>query len=287
MKSIIDWLFDLVSNFRVHIVILSIIGMMLVAIIFKTLLAALIFFIPLFYALLPLHSWRLSKNILHSNNNNAFEICSFNIEWNATEHTQSLNFIKDSQADIVVLQEVPQSLTSTIAEYKTIFPSQLGEGHSHVMVLSKHPLQLVEYLPWPGKFQERALHVICNVNGMSLHIFAIHVQVTRSWKQISLRDQQINTLVEKLNEIDQPVLVIGDFNAATGSNLLRDIERRTQMRNSESLLNYNSTWPAKAGVLGIQLDHIFSNEQIKLSMPELGPTLDSDHRPISVKFSFS
>ena len=155
-----------------------------------------------------------------------------------------------------------------------------------MMVLARHELEFIEYLPWPGKFQKRALHVICKLEGQSVHIFAIHFQVTRSWKQLSLRNEQIMTLLKHLNNVKGAILLVGDFNAGTASNVLRKIENDLGLTSETSLLNYKRTWPSKAGVLGIQLDHFYHNDIVVLTDLELGPMLDSDHRPICSKLSF-
>ena len=287
MKLIIYWLLDLLSNFRLHIAVLSLIGILLFAVVIDSALIAALFSIPFLFASLPVNSWWKCDNRAKNNFDEAYEVGSFNIEWNASEHTQSLEYIKNSQANILVLQEVTEPLKENISQYSEMFPYQLGEGHSHVMVLSKNELELIEYLPWPGKFQQRAMHVVCKLNSKPLHILAIHLQVTRSWREVALRNQQIDTLIEKLNEIKQPVLVVGDFNAGTGSNVLRQFENRSSMCSHENLFNYKRTWPSRAGILGLQLDHFYCDTQIIMSEPMIGPVLDSDHRPISMRFIFN
>lgn len=285
MKLVISWLLDLTSNFRLHIAVLSFCIMVLTYFASSKVLAA-IFLFPFLYALFPLRSWLTSYNITQDNAEFAYQVASFNLEWNASEYLQSLDYIKNSPADIVVLQEVVAAHKSHIAEYSDYFCFQLGDGHSHVMVLSKHEAELIEVLPWPGKYQQRALHVLCKLDGKPLHIFAIHIQVTRSWHEIDLRNQQIDTLVTEVNKLDQPVLIVGDFNAGTGSNVLRQIEKRANLNSADSLTKHKSTWPSKLGVLGVQLDHIYCNQHIIMSKLHVGPVLDSDHRPISSKFNF-
>ena len=276
---------DLLSNFRLHIAILSIVGGVIAATFFHSISFVMVFLVFLLYALFPLTSWVRVKPQRLSESNQSYSICSFNIEWNAAEHKNTLEYIKLSSSDILVLQEVTAALKATINQYTDNYPYQYGEGHSHVMVLSKHELKFVEYLPWPGKFQHRAIHVTCELAGHALHIIAIHMQVTRSWRELATRDQQIATLVNYLKNIEAPVIVVGDFNAGTASNVLREIEDVSGFCNRESLLNYRATWPARAGHLGIQLDHFFY-KNVELAKPEIGPVLDSDHRPICSKFSF-
>lgn len=149
------------------------------------------------------------------------------------------------------------------------------------MIISRYELQLIEYIKWPGKFTERALHVTCSIQNCLIHLFAIHLQVTRSWHEIELRDYQINLLFESTKNYKEAVMVIGDFNAATGSRTLRTIETKLNLKTSGTLLNYRPTWPAKAGLLGIKLDHFLTSNDLTVLSQQSGPKLESDHLPVT------
>ena len=286
MKQLITWLLDLISNFRLHAIVFVLLLLVCAYVIFSNLIVNIILLLSLLFFIFPLRSWEKCQSDIGESMQTSYLIESFNIQWDSPEHSRVLEYIEKSEADILVLQEVTKSLKEVIKKYQHNYPNQIGEGHSHVMVLSKHKLEFVEFLPWPGKFQQRALHIKCLLPDEVLHILAIHLQVTRSWKQIGPRDEQIATLVEKANSINQALMVVGDFNAATGSNVLTRIENKTALVANESLLNSHATWPVRAGALGIQLDHFYVNNKLMLGTPELGPVLDSDHRPISTRFRF-
>jgi endonuclease/exonuclease/phosphatase (EEP) superfamily protein YafD len=211
----------------------------------------------------------------------SFVITSYNIQWDIDNHVRSLEFIEKCQSDIIILQEVTAEIRTIINGFKDRFPYQYGEGHSHVMIISRFEVQLIEYLEWPGKFAERALHVTCRVLDRHIHLFAIHLQVTRSLYEMELRNHQINLLFDAIKNCKESVMVIGDFNAATGSRALRAIEKKLDLKSSSSLWNYLPTWPAKVGLLGIKLDHFFTSSKLTILDQKLGPKLDSDHRPIT------
>lgn len=107
------------------------------------------------------------------------------------------------------------------------------------------------------------------------------MQVTRSWHEIELRDYQINLLSESTKNYKEAVMVIGDFNAATGSRTLRTIATKLNLKTSGTLLNYRPTWPAKAGLLGIKLDHFLTSGDLAVLSQQPGPKLESDHRPVT------
>ena len=259
MKDFCVWVQDTLSNFRAHIAIFSLLLVLLCVIFFS-------------------NSARTGQQ--------SFVVSSFNIQWNGENHENSLRYIKESKADILVLQEVTEALRSEINEYRSTFPHQLGSGHSHVMVLSKHELEFVSYLPWPGKFQNRAMHVKCNINGRCINIIGIHLQVTRTWNEIGIRDQQIATLIASVSKLTDPVAVVGDFNASVGSSVLRRIQHKTGLQSNTSLCKYLGTWPANSGLLAIQLDHCLVKAPLAVTDMALGPRLDSDHKPVTADISW-
>lgn len=281
LKSQWIWIIDLASNFRRHLLIAGIVILTMgIALSMHTsiIIAALIILI---FAAFPLTSWLEERRLFSAYTSKHFVVTSFNMQWDLDDHTCSLAFIRQCQSDIVVLQEVTAETRTVINSFKDRFPYQYGDGHSHVMIISRYELQLIEYIKWPGKFTDRALHVTCSIQNCLIHLFAINLQVTRSWHETDLRDYQINLLSESTKNYKEAVMVIGDFNAATGSRTLRTIETKLNLKTSGTLLNYRPTWPAKAGLLGIKLDHFFTSGDLTVLSQQPGPKLESDHRPVT------
>lgn len=184
MKDIITWAIDLISNFKLHLFFISFALLLLSVFLLHSIFIALISVALFVYAMFPLDSWYAKRINTGREPLKKFRICSFNIDWKASEYDKTLTYIEDLTSDIVVLQEVPASLNTHVTNLKHVFPYQCGEGHSHVMVLSKHKLTFVEYLPWPSKFQQRALHVIAELEGWRVNIFAMHLQWVQRFQKI-------------------------------------------------------------------------------------------------------
>jgi endonuclease/exonuclease/phosphatase (EEP) superfamily protein YafD len=284
MKIFCVWTLDLLSNFRTHVATISIVLILLNVVFLSNVMLTIILLMLLMVVIFPIASWSNKSNLNNvCEDNEPIFVASFNVQWNSNKHESSLKYIHQCKADILVLQEVTEEMRKVINEYQTSFPYQLGEGHSHVMILAKHKLEFVNYLSWPGKFQHRAIHAVCYLKGIKINVLAIHLQVTRTWKEIVIRDEQIETLTTTLAGVNAPALVVGDFNSGVGSTVLRKIERNTSLRSVGSLLNYLSTWPAGYGQLAIQLDHCYVNMPLAVANIKIGPRLDSDHRPIEAK----
>ena len=287
LKLRVIWFFDLISNFRRHLIVAGLAILVASYYLSGPAIMYLFAWIIFLYAIFPVSSWQLDAGKTVTDSSTQLVVTSFNIQWNTDKHNRSLEYVQQSTADIIALQEVTVKTRQFIEGLKSQFPHQLGEGHSHVMLISKYELRLVNYLEWPGKFNHRAIHAVCNLGGQNVHIIAIHLQVTRSWREIKLRDQQINTLCNTVADISEPLIVMGDFNAATGSRVLRLIEKRCDVKGRSSLLNYSPTWPAGVKILGLQLDHFFTNNLLQKIKTSRGPSLDSDHCPITAQIKFN
>ncbi len=275
------WLIDLASNFRRHLLVVGMVILAMGIALSMQIYLILASLITLMFAVLPLSSWLEKRTLFSVDTSRQFVITSFNIQWTTDNHARSLAFIEQCQADVMVLQEVTAETHIVINSFRDRFPYQYGEGHNHVMIISRYELQFIEYVKWPGKFAERALHVTCSIQDCLIHLFAIHLQNTLSWHEVERRNQQIDSLFDSIKNCKEAVMVIGDFNAATGSRVLRSIETKIDLKASSTLLNYRPTWPAKAGILGIQLEHFFASSDLIVLNQQLGPKLDSDHRPIT------
>ncbi len=284
---ILAWLYDLFSNFRLHFTVILIAGIIVNLIFIHSSAAYVIGIVGLIASIIPLSSWRENTDTSVANVTKSFQIMSFNIQWNIETHNQSLQFIQNSEADVIVLQEVTADTRNIIQTWKDKYPYQYGEGHSHVMVLSKHKMKLIQYLDWPGKFLHRALHLNCEIGGELIHIVAIHMQVTRSWKQLEQRERQMDCLTNTLNNIASPMIVIGDFNAGIGACSLRKITADAKLKGKASLLHYIPTWPSSLGMFGIQLDHVFVKGPLAIKHIRSGPRLESDHRALIAQVGFN
>ena len=273
------WLYDIASNFRRHAFVFGIV-VLLIGILFEN--GLIVVALPiLVFSIFPLSSWRYKTRLRAIQTNIQLVVTTFNLEWNNSHHKRCLDFIKNSQSDIIVLQEVTLETEAVISSFKNIFPYQYGSGHSHVMVIAKYELEFINYLQWPGKFNQRALHLTLKLDEKLINLIAIHLQVTRSWREIALRNEQIENLSKAIMNMQGEVILVGDFNANIGSRVLDVIRHKLHLNHNNSLWKFKPTWPTKVGLFGLQLDHIFTSSKVLLLEQQVGPHLESDHKPLT------
>lgn len=80
---------------------------------------------------------------------------------------------------------------------------------------------------------------------------------------------------------DQPMVLLGDFNAAPWSRRMMELERRHDLDHAPWPV---ATWPVRAGGLGIPIDHVLLGKGAKLgSLSPWGSDLGSNHRGLLAK----
>ncbi len=92
------------------------------------------------------------------------------------------------------------------------------------------------------------------------------------------RDGQLNAAVDLLWQIDDPMVVVGDYNATPWSPVLRRFAESLELHG----FNISATWPVWFGFAGIPIDHALVSEELLIGNLEVGPNIGSDHRPVVV-----
>lgn len=223
------------------------------------------------------------------------KILSWNI-WIDGYLDQVHTYLKNSTADIIALQEVAQekdgsnNIAKIVAEelgYDFIFdPTMEGELNGKIVdwgkaILSKY--KITEHKTHELSQEERrtALEATIQVNGISLHVFSVHLLHTHQ-QDNEIQTFQVENLIKVLPK--KNVLVMGDFNATPDSIVIKKMK--------ESLNNVDPksapTWSVyvkgcpvcKLSEVSTCLDYIFVSKDIKVKSFEVGNSTGSDHLPI-------
>lgn len=223
------------------------------------------------------------------------KILSWNI-WIDGYLDQVHTYLKNSNADIIALQEVTQEKdgSNNIAKivagelgYDFIFdPTMEGELNGKIVdwgkaIISRY--KITEYKAYELSQKERrtALKATIQINGTFLHVFSVHLLHTHQ------QDNEIQTLqVENLIKVlpKENVLVMGDFNATPDSKVIKKMEEYLSNADFKS----TPTWSMYAegcpvcmlAEVNTCLDYIFISKDIKVKSFEVGQSRGSDHLPI-------
>ncbi|WP_084395765.1 endonuclease/exonuclease/phosphatase family protein [Henriciella aquimarina] len=205
---------------------------------------------------------------------------------------QTVHAFTESGADIVALIEAaPHKFTLYEAGLAQDWPYQLtGETppatYARLRLLSKYELADGEVHP----AYNSPAWLRATVKSPSGDFTILMVHFTRPWPFASPSAQlrQYAGLVPVLNEIDGPLLLLGDFNSAAWGRLAGRLQRDHGMQ----VINHlqTGTWPNRMPselaklpwprFMGIPIDLAFCRGEIACGHHRVGPAYGSDHRSV-------
>jgi endonuclease/exonuclease/phosphatase (EEP) superfamily protein YafD len=224
--------------------------------------------------------------------NNAFKVMSYNIWWHNRDLTAAVALIKREQPDILLLQEVrPYMAQELKQELADLYPGQelhfLYAGSEGQAVVSRYPLTPLESSLQKGRNQK----VRVETPGGYLQVWNVHLSQPFSWRR---HTAQVKSLTREASEVDEPLIIGGDFNTTDQSEMYRALSQHLSNAHWEAGWGFGFTFPSsKMNLKGelsvpsplIRIDHLFYNEGLFVQKAGTLPTSGgSDHLPITAKF---
>lgn len=194
----------------------------------------------------------------------------------------TIDFLKQSDADIVCLQEVNESVRAgfQVSSFKEELKMNSHFGANVVnlgfnyglVTYSKFPIKQEEHI-YLSSFREQRgmLHTVVKVGYQNLNVINIHLGLDEEE-----RDIQINELIDFIKKLgDEHYIVVGDFNQGgieIDENILKDVAKELQMSNI-------LTFPTGLD----RIDYIFVSSGIEIIDYDVLIKDMSDHYPIIAK----
>jgi endonuclease/exonuclease/phosphatase family metal-dependent hydrolase len=171
------------------------------------------------------------------------------------------NYLKNSGADVLVLQEVFHggARRELKKQLKSTYPYQTKKGPvtwlgipSGVVLFSKMPIVKEKVISFSfSKGADRlakkgAILVTFEKNGQEIAILGTHLQAGSDLSRKKIRNAQINQISDVVNDIDSNKILIyaGDFNIQNKSNMF--VKLKNKLKSNNPKLNKNSRKAATA-----------------------------------------
>jgi endonuclease/exonuclease/phosphatase (EEP) superfamily protein YafD len=182
-------------------------------------------------------------------------VLSFNILGENLENGGAIaDYIVQLGADIAFVMEA-EPVGQHLDHLSKTYPYRIGCGERtstcDLLVLSKYPLENIYVGNLSDLRKDRFAMAQIHVGTTTLNLAAAHL--SKPYFD-SYHAYELAGLGDALSKIGGPLVLAGDFNAATIAPDMQELLKRTGMTTAGF---EPATWPIGAGVFGVSIDHIF------------------------------
>jgi len=200
-------------------------------------------------------------------------------------------FIRESQADVVVLQECHSSLALALAP-----PGWTVDNAWGLCVISRYPFWQVDVLRRkpPDGWRDLCAHYRIQTPDGAVDLFNVHPRSARDALQtaithsrktpeytednISRRRVESRIASQFTGGSTGSTIVAGDFNLSTNSAIFRRYWSDYQDAFTIAGWGYGNTWFSSWH--GVRIDHVLAGSDWRVQESWVGPNVGSDHRPL-------
>lgn len=210
-----------------------------------------------------------------------------NVHTANTNHEGVLEYVRASNPDVVVLEEVNYRWLQALAPLDASHPYAVKEQRSDnfgIALWSHRPFE-ESSTRFFGEAGLPSISVRLRVGSQPLSIVATHPLPPTSEESVGLRNEQLSELARYVTSLSGARVVIGDLNTTSWSPCFERLENGTGLRDSRRGFGVQPTWPAGLPWLSIPIDHCLVSSDVAVLSREVGPAIGSDHYPLLVELS--
>lgn len=298
-------LFDSYGHFRIHLLVLLIPTILLLAF-FHELKNLILYLLLVIIASLYLYTLTqpFKPQPISPDKNNTLKQIQFNLRFDNLQIDSVLAYLKESQADVITLQEVTKEhqkkLETLISEaysvaLKNEFPYIEWQKGAYpyqsyctfypvvgaVAILSKHPFNHEQ----SACLQDEGLQWSqITVKEKPINIVSIHTH----WPYPYAQSEQIANIKPIFHHIQSPTIIAGDFNAASWSHTVKEIEKASNTKVIEGLrwsISLEEQLPFIPN-FKLAIDHVLVSKEFEVENIFVEKDLGSDHLPIVTELCY-
>jgi endonuclease/exonuclease/phosphatase (EEP) superfamily protein YafD len=280
------WLADIVAQFAVQTIIVLAPAVLLAAVL-RWWHVALMLAVPLAFNLwLTSGYWSASgRTAGRAPDAPPLRILSLNVLGDNPHFAQVLELIRETDADVVALQEVNSRWIDELSPLNSLYPHRHFEPHPGnfgIGLWSKTAWEDLD-VQWFGHYELPTLHVRFRSSGDRLFEFVTtHPMPPTGRERSAMRNAQLLTLASSLDPT-APRIVAGDFNLTPWSPWFREFLRRGGLVDAGLGYGMKPSWHAFPTWLGgVRIDHVLVSPGWIVDNHQIGPDVGSDHRAVIV-----
>ncbi|HKK23113.1 MAG TPA: endonuclease/exonuclease/phosphatase family protein [Pseudohaliea sp.] len=209
-----------------------------------------------------------------------------NLDWRNPDLGAAEAWLRQLQADLVVLPEYTPAAARHLAGLADVYPYRLEEareGAWGIALLSRHPIASGRVIR-PAGIDSPALDAVLNTGDRQLRVLGVHPRSPISAGYTAERNAQLAAVADLVRESHGATLVCGDFNDTPFSPSFRAFTGRAGMANAAAGQGYPATFPAGWLPVWIPIDHCVYRGGLVPVRVQSGPDVGSDHYPLVAEF---
>jgi endonuclease/exonuclease/phosphatase (EEP) superfamily protein YafD len=203
------------------------------------------------------------------------------------KHQRLIDLIAAENPDIVFLQEITDNWVTGLANLQKKYPfsyPQARMGNFGIAVYSKIPFDSVGHVDSPPLNHPTIIATV-TIGEKKLTLISSHPTIPLGKRLYSARNQHLDSLLDVVQAADDPVVLLGYFNASTGDPRFRKLAKSTGLSNARRGFGIMPTWPTYMPIAMIPIDHVLISERIAVTNMKTGKSIGSDHLPLIVTLS--
>jgi endonuclease/exonuclease/phosphatase (EEP) superfamily protein YafD len=218
-----------------------------------------------------------------------YSLYSHNVLFSNPDFSPLSDYLLENKPDFILLYEFNPRAMESLKEVWQQYPHRRmlpRYGYFGLALASKYPLENAEAI-WPAHCDVPVLTAIAHTPDGPLRLLGIHPPSPPIPRDIKYQEEMMKGIISHFQDKDDPLLIAGDFNDTPFSFSYQENLKSSGLSRSGKAFGYHGTFPARWKGLGVELDHIWVNDKIRLQSYKMGPALGSDHFPIEMTFQIA
>ena len=210
------------------------------------------------------------------------KILFYNVLSSNKNFDQVLNYLLNSNAEIIALAELTPEWATKLEPLKEHYPyHSIHPQHDNFgIAVYSHIKGKVDKIYLDSSFVPSLLF-----HSDDLSLLATHPIPPVGTQNFLSRNEHFKA-ISKLSSEHKNFVVIGDLNCSVFSPFLQDFKHEAKLKLAPKFSAIKGTWSTTIPLLITNLDHILVSSKINISDHRIGPHLGSDHWPIEASIQY-
>ena len=200
------------------------------------------------------------------------------------DHAALVGWLRDSDADIIALQEITPRWASALEPLARIYPYRKvipREDPYGIALLSRWPIVDVQTMDFSGDGMP-SLVADVDVQGRKLRVIALHTRWPVTPELQAARDRTLEQAAALALTQPDATILLGDLNLTPYAPAFARLVSESGLQDALAGEAWRPTWQAGFWPLALPIDHVLVPRRGCVTGYEIGPYVGSDHRPVQV-----